>query len=73
MLKPLLCICGTNDVCYREPKLLNELKTKNHEELVDLPDILVSVYLDSQATGEQGEKPGIPESDFILALLWTVT
>lgn len=55
-------------------KLLNEAKKKKYqEEFVDLPDILVSVFFDSQATREQGETPGIPESDFILALLWTVT
>lgn len=76
MLKSLLCICGTNDVCYREPELLNELKNNSNNKLrrtCGLPDNLVSVWSDSQASREQREKPGIPESDFILALLWTVT
>lgn len=41
----------------------------NHEQLADN---FVSVCLDTQATGEQGERSGIPESDFILAWLWTI-
>lgn len=45
-------------------------KKKNQEQPADN---FVSVCLDSQAVGEQGEKSGIPESDFILALLWTAT
>lgn len=69
MLKPLSCICSTNIVCCREPMFLMA-KKKNQEQPADN---FVSVCLDSQAVGEQGEKSGIPESDFILALLWTVT
>lgn len=71
MLKLLSCICSTNIVCCREPKFLTAKKKKINQE--QHADYLVSVSLDSQATGEQGERPGIPESDFILALLWTVT
>lgn len=29
-LNPLLCICGTNDVCYEELMLLNKLKNRKN-------------------------------------------
>lgn len=69
MLKSLSCISSTNAVCRREPKFLTAKRKKYQGQLADN---FVSVCLDSQATGEQGERPGIPESDFILALLWTL-
>lgn len=68
MLKPLSCVCSTNIVCCREPMFL--MAKKKYQE--QPADNFVSVCLDSQAAGEQGEKSGIPESDFILALLWTI-
>lgn len=47
-------------------------QVKKQKELVDLPDVLASVWCDSQRAGEQGWRPGIPQSYLIWALLSTV-